>query len=372
MNTHTDDEGQSTKYYFAYGSNLHLQQMKKRCPGSKFIGSAKLVDYRWQINERGYANVVEAQGHWVEGLVYEINSRDEARLDINEGVSKDAYRKQYMSVLLRRADAALYRRPVPWIVNNGGPDQARIVAQQSAGQSRLMVYKPHLEHNILVYISPRYIVDSDPKEEYIDRINLGIADARALGVSHDYISNCVRPFIPVTSTQNPGPSGTTTNTTAGNKPKVVRKAPTPTSTPAPAPAKKAKQPALEVKRTTPPRGRDPSPNKTTSRRPSPQQQQPQSPGAYNQRFPRNSAPGGLDRLMRPSQSRSHAVSAPPLPQRPVYPGVTLRVPTSNRPRPVSDVGAPAPPLPPLPPRPRRVRSIPVIVVQESYSGYWYR
>ncbi|KAG8671562.1 hypothetical protein FPOAC2_04909 [Fusarium poae] len=370
MNPHTDDEGQSTKYYFAYGSNLHLQQMKKRCPGSKFIGSAKLVDYRWQINERGYANVVEAQGHWVEGLVYEINSRDEARLDINEGVSKDAYRKQYMSVLLRRADASLYRRPVPWIVNNGGPDQARIVAQQSTGQSRLIVYKPHLEHDILVYISPRYIVDSDPKEEYIDRINLGIADARALGVSHDYISNCVRPFIPVTSTQNPGPSGTTTNTTAGNKPKVVRKAPAPASAPAPAPAKKAKQPAaLEVKRTAPPRGRDPSPNKTTSRRPSPQQQQPQSPGAYNQRFPRNSAPGGLDRLMRPSQSRSHAASVPPLPQRPAYPGVTLRVPASNRPRPVSDVGAPAPPLPP---RPRRVRSIPVIVVQESYSGYWYR
>ncbi|ESU14627.1 hypothetical protein FGSG_08686 [Fusarium graminearum PH-1] len=335
MNTHADeDTGQSTKYYFAYGSNLHLQQMKKRCPGSKFIGSAKLVDYRWQINERGYANVTEAQGHWVEGLVYEINSRDEARLDVNEGVSKDAYRKQYMSVLLRRADSALYRRPVPWIVNNGGPDQARIVAQQSIGQGRLMVHKPHLEHNILVYISPRYIVDSDPKEEYIDRINMGIADARALG------------------------------------PKVVKKAPAPA--PTPSPAKKAKQPALEIKRAATPRDRDPSPNKTTSPRPPQQQQQPQSPGPYNQRFPRNSAPGGLDRPMRPSQSRSHASPAPPLPQRPAYPGVTLRVPTSNRPRPVSDVGAPAAPLPPLPPRPRRVRSIPVIVVQESYSGYWYR
>jgi hypothetical protein len=246
-------------------------------------------------------------------------------------------------------------------VNNGGPDQARHIVQQSVGQSRIIVYKPHVEHNILVYISPRYIVDSDPKEEYINRINLGIADASALGVTHDYISNCVRPFIPATSSQNSGPSGTNTNITAA-KPKVVRKTP--------APAKKVKQPAArEVKRTTPPRIREPSPNKTTSQRPTQQHQQPQSPGTYNQRSPRNSAPGGLDRLMRPPQPRSHAASAPPLPPRPIYPGVTLRVPASSHRRPVSEVG---PPAPPLPPRPRRVRSIPVIVTQEGYGGYWYR
>ncbi|ENH61945.1 hypothetical protein FOC1_g10014898 [Fusarium oxysporum f. sp. cubense race 1] len=152
------DTGQPlTKYYFAYGSNLHLQQMKRRCPGSKFIGSGKLADHRWQINERGYANVIESQGHWVEGLVYEINPRDEARLDINEGVSKDAYQKKYMTVTLRRAEAALYRRPVSWIVNNGGPDHARVLAQQGEGQRKAINHKPHLEQNILVYISPRYI-----------------------------------------------------------------------------------------------------------------------------------------------------------------------------------------------------------------------
>ncbi|KAL4722343.1 hypothetical protein ACLX1H_010694 [Fusarium chlamydosporum] len=365
MNTPADqtlgaDTGQpTTKYYFAYGSNLHLQQMKKRCPGSKFIGSAKLVDYRWQINERGYANVIEAQGHWVEGLVYEINARDEARLDINEGVSKDAYRKQYMTVMLRRAEAALYRRPVSWIVNNGGPDQARHLAQQSSGQSRLITYKPHLEHNILVYISPRYIVDSEPKEEYINRINSGIADARALGVTSDYISNCVRPFIPATSNHNSGPSGAAANT-APAKPKVVRKTPSP--------AKKPKQPTREAKRSTPRGSREPSPNRPTSQRPT-QQQQYSPQGAYGQRFPRTTAPSGPDRLLRPPQSRSHAASAPQLPPRQLYPGGTLRVPASDRRRPASEVGLPPPPLPP---RPRRVRSIPVIVTQEGYGGYWYR
>ncbi|KAF4435405.1 aig2 family [Fusarium austroafricanum] len=361
--THADTGQPITKYYFAYGSNLHLQQMKRRCPGSKFIGSGKLADHRWQINERGYANVIEAQGHWVEGLVYEINARDEARLDINEGVSKDAYQKQYMTVTLRRAEAALYRRPVSWIVNNGGPDHARLLAQ-GEGQRKAINHKPHLEQNILVYISPRYIVDSEPKEEYVNRINSGIVDARSLGVTNDYISNCVRPFIPAPTGQNSGTRETTgvTQSTTPPKPKVVRKVPSP--------AKKVKQPTREIKRTTPLRGRESSPNKTTGQRPI--QNQPQV--VQGQRLTRSAVSNVPERLRGSSQPRSHVASAPPLPPRPLaphYTGNALQVPVAGRRRPASEVGAPQPP--PLPPRPtRRVRSIPVIVTQQGYGGYWYR
>ncbi|KAF4344628.1 AIG2 family [Fusarium beomiforme] len=357
------DTGQPlTKYYFAYGSNLHLQQMKRRCPGSKFIGSGKLADHRWQINERGYANVIEAQGHWVEGLVYEINPRDEARLDINEGVAKDAYQKQYMTVTLRRAEAALYRRPVSWIVNNGGPDQARLLAQQGEGQKKAINHKPHLEQNILVYISPRYIVDSEPKEEYVNRINSGIVDAKSLGVTNDYISNCVRPFIPAPTGQNSADKEANGHTKSSipPKPKVVRKVPSPT--------KKVKQPAREAKRVTPPRGRDSSPNNKTSGQ-RPMQLQPQV--VQSQRFTRNTASNVPERLRRPSQSRPSAPPLPPRPLAPHFPGNTLQVPVSARRRPASEVGAPPPPLPPRPTR--RVRSIPVIVThQEGYGGYWYR
>lgn len=31
--------------YFAYGSNFWLDQMNRRCPGSKFIGTAILHDW---------------------------------------------------------------------------------------------------------------------------------------------------------------------------------------------------------------------------------------------------------------------------------------------------------------------------------------
>ena len=184
----------STKYYFAYGSNLHLKQMKRRCPNSKYVGLARLVNYRWQINERGYANVIDAEGHWVDGLVYEINEPDEAKLDVNEGVSKNAYTKRHMKVDLHRAPSTLYRRPVSWIVDNGGP--TKILRQAKQEGRKQAATAQQWSPKVLVYISLNYIVDSEPKDEYVNRINLGLVDAQALGFEEDYISNCIRPFIP--------------------------------------------------------------------------------------------------------------------------------------------------------------------------------
>lgn len=383
----TDTAVTTNKYYFAYGSNLHLEQMKRRCPGSKLIGSAKLWHYRWQINERGYANVVEAHGHWVEGLVFEINPRDESRLDVNEGVSKNAYQKCYMTVMLRRAESPLYRRPVSWIVNNGGPVQARQMAQQGAGQRRSVNHDPHWEQNVLVYISPQYIVDSPPKEEYVNRINLGIADARALGVAEDYISNCIRPFVPATTPKEPTVSKTTgagTAATTSTKPKAARKDPSPGGKAVKQPVPESRRPAGAAgasKRTPNPSPARSAPGISPGRAPRPAQAQSQAPPRARSQDPSPrvvvNAPGRSGPSHR--RARSHAYSQPPpLPPRPLservveyYREVTLQIPTIRRQRATSDVGAP--PLPPLPPRaPRRMRSIPVIIVQESHSSSWRR
>ncbi|KAL7930998.1 hypothetical protein V8C35DRAFT_310978 [Trichoderma chlorosporum] len=208
-----------TKLYFAYGSNLHIKQMNRRCPNSKYIGTARLCNYRWQINERGYANVTQAEGHWVDGLVYEIDDIDEAKLDINEGVAKNAYTKRYMTVLLHRAQSTLYRRPVAWIVEKGGPAavgrQAKLVAQ-----GRRETSLSHWQGDVLIYVNPNCTLDSNPKEEYVNRINLGIADARALGVDEDYIRNCIRPFIPE-ATEKP-PSGPASGSSKLKVPTIAR------------------------------------------------------------------------------------------------------------------------------------------------------
>lgn len=104
--------------YFAYGSNLSLEQMAARCPESRYIGTARLHDYRWQINQRGYANVVHEPGNCVEGLCYILSGADEARLDRYEGVPV-AYEKVFMELELFTAKAALVGRDVAEIVAFG-------------------------------------------------------------------------------------------------------------------------------------------------------------------------------------------------------------------------------------------------------------
>ncbi|KZZ96101.1 AIG2 family protein [Moelleriella libera RCEF 2490] len=179
------------KLYFAYGSNLHLRQMQRRCPRSKYIGSGRLPDFRWQINERGYANVVPANGGWVDGLVFEIDGSDEDRLDINEGVSIGAYEKQHMRVAVRLAPPLLYRRPVTWIVACGGPSAVYALARQSHDELIEMEVD-----GVLVYISSIYVSDGVPHEEYVQRINCGLKDSLILGMDDDYVRNCIRPFVP--------------------------------------------------------------------------------------------------------------------------------------------------------------------------------
>ena len=200
------EDGRPTNYYFAYGSNLHLRQMKRRCPKSKYIGRARLSGYRWMINERGYANVVESKGHYVDGLVYEIDESDEGRLDVNEGVSKNAYSKDYLTVTLHRANTLLYRRPVTWIVESGGP--AKLKRQAAVNETKVIESDEPWDQLVLVYISYDCITDSTPKEEYISRINYGIIDAKALGIEESYVQQYVRPFIPPADDKSSSSSGT--------------------------------------------------------------------------------------------------------------------------------------------------------------------
>ncbi|KAK4085008.1 hypothetical protein Purlil1_10043 [Purpureocillium lilacinum] len=301
-----------TKYYFAYGSNLHIKQMKRRCPNSRYIGHARLANHRWQINERGYANVVAADGRWVDGLVYEIDEKDEAKLDINEGVAKSAYEKRYMPVLLHRAHGALYRRPVSWIVDKGGPAAVR---RQAKAPERAPGPAQHWENGVLVYISFNHVQDSAPKEEYVSRINLGLRDARALGMADDYIRNCIRPFIPEAASLD---GGTTANDTSSGENKG-----------------KSTSTARGIKRS--------SPARTGERSPARKGQVPTRP---DQQTPLRA----LARTMRNA-------SAP-----------NLRA--LSRVRPAAAPGAQGPPLPPR--AIRRYQDVPVITVEEYVSAWEWR
>ncbi|MGO9379973.1 MAG: DNA methyltransferase [Dissulfurispiraceae bacterium] len=143
-----------SKLYFAYGSNLWLEQMKERCPNHRLIGDGVLRGYRWIISKRGYANIVKSAPDEVHGIVYEIKKSDEDTLDVKEGVNKGSYRKETLSVEV------------------GGKNQS-----------------------CLVYVD-LVMQEGSPQKEYIERMNRGIRDAK---LSPEYVKRYIRAFIPESS-----------------------------------------------------------------------------------------------------------------------------------------------------------------------------
>ena len=72
--------------YFAYGSNLCVLQMARRCPGATDPRPATLADHDWLINERGVATVEPFDGSQVHGVLWQLDDHDLATLDSAEGV----------------------------------------------------------------------------------------------------------------------------------------------------------------------------------------------------------------------------------------------------------------------------------------------
>ena len=72
-------------YYFAYGSNLHHLQMKRRCPNCRFIKKIVLHNYNLTFRSKyGAADIEKKMGGKVYGGLYVISKAAEKRLDIYE------------------------------------------------------------------------------------------------------------------------------------------------------------------------------------------------------------------------------------------------------------------------------------------------
>ena len=81
--------------YFAYGSNLHHFQMKRRCRDSHFIKKIILKDYSLTFRSKyGAADIEKKIGKKVYGALYIISKYAEKRLDIYEEYPT-LYKKMY-------------------------------------------------------------------------------------------------------------------------------------------------------------------------------------------------------------------------------------------------------------------------------------
>lgn len=85
------------RYYIAYGSNLHLSQMWKRCPTARVIGTSKLEG--WELLFKGsqtgsYLTIEQNPNRSVPVAVWDVTERDERALDIYEGYPRFYYKKE--------------------------------------------------------------------------------------------------------------------------------------------------------------------------------------------------------------------------------------------------------------------------------------
>ena len=88
--------------YFAYGSNMNLDQMARRCPDAEAVGAVRLDGYRLAF--AGVATILPDPGSHVDGVLWEISDADEQRLDIYEGFPR-LYGKETITVTDKTGNA---------------------------------------------------------------------------------------------------------------------------------------------------------------------------------------------------------------------------------------------------------------------------
>ena len=91
----------SEMLYFAYGSNINLNQMAVRCPDAKVVEPAVLENYellfRGNGSSFGVATIAPKEGSQVQGLLWKITPYCEMSLDIYEGYPR-LYEKQAITL----------------------------------------------------------------------------------------------------------------------------------------------------------------------------------------------------------------------------------------------------------------------------------
>ena len=88
--------------YFAYGSNLHHFQMKKRCKDSVYLKKVNLKDFKLTFRSKYRAADIEPKKNSiVPGGLFEISKSDEKKLDVYEDYPI-LYKKYYFAHYVKK------------------------------------------------------------------------------------------------------------------------------------------------------------------------------------------------------------------------------------------------------------------------------
>lgn len=106
------DNKKTERLYIAYGSNLNLEQMARRCPTAELVGKTYLRNWRLRFRGewgRAVATIERRKKCRVPVLVWRLQPEDEQALDIYEG-HPYLYRKETLRITMngKRVYAFVY------------------------------------------------------------------------------------------------------------------------------------------------------------------------------------------------------------------------------------------------------------------------
>jgi gamma-glutamylcyclotransferase (GGCT)/AIG2-like uncharacterized protein YtfP len=107
--------------YFAYGSNMDVDAMARRCPRSKALGLARLERHRLAVMREGWLTAVRDSRSTVHGVLWDLALSDIAALDRHEDLSKGLYTKETQPVIAERRP----KRAIVYFGANSGPGVLR-------------------------------------------------------------------------------------------------------------------------------------------------------------------------------------------------------------------------------------------------------
>lgn len=101
--------------YIAYGSNMNIAQMSRRCPNSELIGTAELKGY--ELCFSNYATIKPNEKQNTSVAIWSIDSRDWDKLDQYEGYPS-LYRKERLNVQVGGKEQSA----IVYVMNGKCPD----------------------------------------------------------------------------------------------------------------------------------------------------------------------------------------------------------------------------------------------------------
>jgi hypothetical protein len=107
--------------YFAYGSNMDVEAMARRCPRSKALGVARLERHRLAVMREGWLTAARDPSSALHGVLWDLALSDIAALDRYENVSQGLYVKLTQAVVAERAP----RQAIVYFGANAGPGAVR-------------------------------------------------------------------------------------------------------------------------------------------------------------------------------------------------------------------------------------------------------